>query len=530
MVSIHRPEIALDSSTFGTPAPPPVREFAHLARLLIERVHAADRAEQQRGRSRRWGWVRLAVRVVLDAALLDGAFALAHWARYSVALLRDVAPEYQQPLEAFWAAQLLFTAIGISVFYSRGVYAQPRGTSGFDQVTRIASCGLITICLVLLTLLVFSPTLPSRLFFVYLWLAVVGLFGAERYAVRRLRMALWSRGINEYRVIVVGATAAGQRVMRQIVTHPAMGYRLMGYTDDRQAQRRWFVHLRADQRPRHLGRVDDLYAMVAAGQVNELIIALGSTRRHDMARLLVHCDQYSVRYRLVPDLLEVCFDQTEIETLDGLPLIGRKEPALRGARLVVKRCMDMALASVVLVAVAPLLIVIALLIRLDTPRGPILFRQDRAGRGGKVFTCYKFRSMCPDAEQLRAQLLAPHEVNAPIFKLKHDPRVTRVGRWLRKTSLDELPQVFNILRGDMSFVGPRPPLPAEVIAYTDWQLQRLEVTPGLTGLWQVSGRSNLTFDEMVTLDLYYAANWSLLLDCKLLLQTIPAVLFARGAY
>ncbi|HUS15993.1 MAG TPA: sugar transferase [Chloroflexia bacterium] len=530
MASIEPREFPQDGGRFAPPAIPPTREFAHLSRLLTARVHAADRDEQQRAQRRAWGRLRLAIRLGLDAALLNGAFALAYWARYSVGFLRDVAPEFQQPLEAFWAAQVLFTALGIAVFYSRGVYAQPRGTSGFDQVTRIASCGLITIGLVLLTLLVFSPTLPSRLFFAFLWGGLVAIFGAERYAVRRLRMVLWTRGINEYRVIVVGATAAGQRVMRQIVSRPAMGYRLIGYVDDRRAERRWCVPFRADQRPRHLGNVDDLYGLLATGDVDELIIALGSTRRHDLARLLAHCDRGHVRYRLVPDLLEMRFDHTEIETLDGLPLIGRKDPALRGGRRVVKRLMDVLLGSTVLIAATPVMLLIALLIGLEAPRGPILFRQTRAGRGGTVFTCYKFRSMRPDAEQIRAQLRTQNEADGPIFKMRHDPRVTRVGRWLRKTSLDELPQLFNILRGDMSFVGPRPPVPAEVMAYTDWHLQRLEVTPGLTGLWQVSGRSNLTFEEMVTLDLYYVENWSLLLDCKLLLQTVPAVLFARGAY
>src|SRR5262249_11890515 len=154
----------------------------------------------------------------------------------------------------------------------------------------------------------------------------------------------------------------------------------------------------------------------------------------------------------VPDLMEVRFDHTEIETLDGLPLIGLKEPALRGWRLIVKRGVDLALASVILLALSPVMVAIAAFIVLEKPRGPIFFRQSRAGRGGKVFTCYKFRSMRPDAEQLKAQLLAQNEADGPIFKMKNDPRVTRAGKWLRKTSLDELPQLFNILRGDMSFV------------------------------------------------------------------------------
>jgi lipopolysaccharide/colanic/teichoic acid biosynthesis glycosyltransferase len=179
---------------------------------------------------------------------------------------------------------------------------------------------------------------------------------------------------------------------------------------------------------------------------------------------------------------------------------------------------------------SPILLIVAILIKLERPRGPVFFKQERVGYGGRRFMCYKFRSMRPDAEALKAELLALNEASGPIFKMKNDPRVTRVGKWLRRTSIDELPQVFNILAGDMSWVGPRPPIPAEVEQYTTWQLRRLEITPGLTGLWQVSGRSELAFDDMVKLDLFYAENWSLAFDIKIILMTIPAVLKARGAY
>jgi len=172
---------------------------------------------------------------------------------------------------------------------------------------------------------------------------------------------------------------------------------------------------------------------------------------------------------------------------------------------------------------------IALAIKLDSP-GPILFRQVRVGKGGRHFILYKFRSMVDGAEQQQPVLQEVYGRSALLFKLRDDPRVTRVGRFLRRTSLDELPQFFNVLKGEMSVVGPRPPVPAEVAEYQDWHLQRLMVTPGLTGLWQVNGRSDLSFDEMVRLDLYYAEHWSPWLDIKLMLRTVPVVLTGRGAY
>jgi lipopolysaccharide/colanic/teichoic acid biosynthesis glycosyltransferase len=170
-----------------------------------------------------------------------------------------------------------------------------------------------------------------------------------------------------------------------------------------------------------------------------------------------------------------------------------------------------------------------LLIRLDSP-GPALFRQQRVGKHGKLFTCYKFRTMVIDAEARKAELVALNEADGPLFKIRRDPRVTRVGRLLRRSSLDELPQLWNVLSGEMSLVGPRPALPEEVALYEPWHRRRLEVMPGLTGLWQVLGRSNTTFDEMVQLDIYYAENWSVNTDLRILLRTIPAVLSSNGAY
>jgi lipopolysaccharide/colanic/teichoic acid biosynthesis glycosyltransferase len=181
------------------------------------------------------------------------------------------------------------------------------------------------------------------------------------------------------------------------------------------------------------------------------------------------------------------------------------------------------------VLLAPVWLLVALAIRLDSP-GPILFRQVRVGRHGKPFTFYKFRSMRADAEAELDNLRELNEASGPLFKIRDDPRQTRVGRFIRRTSLDELPQLFNVLGGDMSLVGPRPGLPSEVVQYQDWQRRRLEIQPGITGLWQVRGRSDLTFDEMVMLDIYYGENWSLGIDVQTLVRTIPQILFGDGAY
>src|SRR3954447_13235696 len=208
MSSLERQERPLAADPIGDHPLTPTQEFANLSLILAARVRATDLAEQQRVKSQSLRGLRLAARLGIDAVLLNVAFALAYWARYNAELLRDVAPEFRQPLEAFATAQLLFTVLGIIVFYSRGVYAQPRGTGLFDQMTRIAGSTLLAIGLLLLGYLIVSPTVPSRLLFVFLWVAVLAVFTAERFALRRVRLVLWRRGINEYRVIVVGATPA----------------------------------------------------------------------------------------------------------------------------------------------------------------------------------------------------------------------------------------------------------------------------------------------------------------------------------
>jgi exopolysaccharide biosynthesis polyprenyl glycosylphosphotransferase len=222
-------------------------------------------------------------------------------------------------------------------------------------------------------------------------------------------------------------------------------------------------------------------------------------------------------------------DQVHIHEVAGLPLIGLKSAKIAGWNFIVKRAMDLTIAGVVLVGLSWIFLLFALLIKLDSD-GPVFFKQERVGRNGRRFMCYKFRTMIQNAEARKIELQNMYGDHPFFFKDRNDPRRTRVGKFLRRSSLDELPQFINVLLGEMSFVGPRPGVPAEVSKYDEWHKDRLLVTPGLTGLWQVSGRSNLTFDEMVRLDLYYAEHWSPWLDIKIMLRTLPAVLTGRGAY
>ena len=330
----------------------------------------------------------------------------------------------------------------------------------------------------------------------------------------------------------MGAGPAGQRIMKDIVERPELGYQLAGYLADTtdSSTRDWRVPIKPRSGElRKLGTIKDVRRVLETQVLQELIVALPATHHTQILGIIDSCREFGVTFKLVPDLFEMRFNEVRIDALNGVPLIGVKDVALRGFNLLLKRIMDTVLALAMLIVASIPMLIIALLVRVTSP-GPVLFRQKRVGKGGVEFLCYKFRSMYEDAEAQKAALMYRSDRDGPAFKLRDDPRRTPFGKLIRRTSLDELPQLFNILKGEMSLVGPRPPTPDEVERYDEWHLKRLDVTPGLTGLWQVSGRSDLSFEDMVKLDLYYAENWSPAMDMRIIMKTIPTWVKGEGAY
>jgi exopolysaccharide biosynthesis polyprenyl glycosylphosphotransferase len=236
-----------------------------------------------------------------------------------------------------------------------------------------------------------------------------------------------------------------------------------------------------------------------------------------------------VEIRISANLTQILSSRLSVQPVGDLLALSLKPVRLSGPQAVAKRIFDLFGSLAVLILGSPLWITIAVMIK-ATSRGPVLYRQVRVGQNEELFTIYKFRTMVDGAERLLPDLQKHNEADGPLFKMRDDPRVTRVGRWLRKFSLDEVPQLLNVVRGDMSLVGPRPALPVEVLHYEDWHHDRLEVPPGITGLWQVRGRSELGFDDYVRLDLFYIENWSITYDLFILVKTVPSVLLRKGAY
>jgi exopolysaccharide biosynthesis polyprenyl glycosylphosphotransferase len=278
------------------------------------------------------------------------------------------------------------------------------------------------------------------------------------------------------------------------------------------------------------GTFDEVAAAVRRACVDTVIVlSCPELDGHALRRLGWRLERDDVDLMLASSLVDVAGARTTIRPVDGLPLLHVEHPRLAGGCRVLKEVFDRLLAAFLLVGTAPLLVGLAVTVKWHSP-GPVLFRQVRVGKDGREFVMYKFRTMHTGAESRLAEIRHLNEYDGVMFKMREDPRVTAAGRWLRRFSLDELPQVANVLRGQMSLVGPRPPLPEEVARYAGDVRRRLAVKPGLTGLWQVSGRSDLSWEEAVRLDLRYVENWSFSLDLVILLRTLTAVCRASGAY
>ena len=280
---------------------------------------------------------------------------------------------------------------------------------------------------------------------------------------------------------------------------------------------------------RSLGRFEDLPRLVSEHRIDEVIIADPAFPEQQAVELVDACHQRGVRVRVAPSTMEILVQRAEFVPGESVPLFELKPPVFEGFDYVLKRPFDLVASSLFILALSPLLATCALLVKL-TSRGPMIYRSNRPGIGGAPFACLKFRTMYQDAERRQAELEARNEASGALFKMRDDPRVTPVGRVLRRFSLDELPQLFNVVRGEMSLVGPRPLPQRDYDRLEDWHKKRYLVLPGLTGLWQVSGRADLDFDDLVRLDFLYLERWSVFLDLSIVLKTIPAVLLRRGAF
>lgn len=379
----------------------------------------------------------------------------------------------------------------------------------------------------------------SRAIFVIDFALALVLFAVFHFVLRLVQTQFRNRDINLIPTLIVGTNAEAEQTIRQLQERPDLGYRVVGVVEkegrDNATANTTFAGAEI------AGDLDGLADIIRDLEIQEVIITDDRLKSERLFEAMMQIGRKQrVEFRFAPNLFNLLPQKTSVDQIGVLPMVRLFREPLSDAQKFLKRASDVVISTVTIVLLAPIWLILSIMIKRDSP-GTALFRQERVGMDGRLFLCYKFRTMAANADDslhrdvYQKNIGGHDEANAgneekPVFgKVKDDPRVTKTGKWLRRSSLDELPQLLNVLKGDMSIVGPRPPIPYEVEVYDLWHRKRLDMKPGITGLWQVSGRNRLTFEEMVRVDLFYIENWSLWLDLKIMLLTLPAILRGDGA-
>jgi exopolysaccharide biosynthesis polyprenyl glycosylphosphotransferase len=362
----------------------------------------------------------------------------------------------------------------------------------------------------------------SRLFVGYFFVALAILTITFRIVLRAFLEWVRKKGFNTRFVLVIGAGERGRKFAQELNSLPQLGYKILAFVDDDEKLRYTYV-----EGIPVAGTIKELASFLHNNVVDEVVVALPFTAIDKINWIANVCELEGKSIRIMMDFIETRIAKGQLTSLGDIPIMHLNPVPVDGLKQAAKRIFDFCFSFCVLVFMLPLFLLIALLIKLDSP-GPVFFAQERVGLQGRRFKVLKFRTMVVNAEELLEKVKHLNEVSGPVFKITNDPRITRVGKFLRKTSLDELPQFINVLLGDMSVVGPRPPLPREVAQYDAWQRRRLSVKPGITCIWQTSGRNDIPFEKWMEMDLEYIDNWNFWLDLKLIFKTIVSIVSLTG--
>jgi len=427
------------------------------------------------------------------------------------------------PIEPLETPILLYVTVGLLwhvVFTLSGVYRLESLPHFFDHVAKITPAHLLA-SIALAGLLFFLLRETPRTLVIGFCASLFPFFIVSRLMF--VRSQKWNNiGRGPANVLIVGATPAGAYVALTMMKEHALVFRVAGFVEDDLPEE---LRLPAPI----LGSNEDIPQIIRDHHIDFVVVAVDSERQARLEELIGRLSGQPVRIYLVSDLLKLALVHGTVERIGNLLIIGMREPAIQGPQWVTKRAMDLLLSSLGLLILWPVFIAIAILIKLDS-RGPVLYAPERVGQYGRLFRMYKFRTMSVGADRHQAEVAKTDEKGDILYKTAHDPRVTRVGRWLRRMSLDELPQLWNVVTGEMSLVGPRPEQPFLTQDYGKGDWQRVSVPPGITGWWQVRGRSDLPLHLNLEYDIYYVYNYSLLLDIKIIFLTLGVVLKGRGAY
>jgi len=458
------------------------------------------------------------ISMVLDMMLVDAALFLAAELREP---LTDSLPFLKalEPVRLPWVLYVIFPLLWTGVLLAFAVYDGRRNFRFFDELTSLTLGSLLAV-FSLAGILYLTYRDVSRFLFLmaagvaYSWLVVWRL---------GIRLVFRKNGLHSRlrRVLILGAGETGRRLEQNIRANSAFGLKVIGFLDDNWQRQADYADI--------LGSLDISRQVIIQNEVDDVVIALPRSDHQRLVEVVSVLHDLPVRVWVIPDYFSLTLHRAEVEEFAGIPMLDLRAPALSEYQRMVKRAFDLAVTLLLLPFALPVMGVIALLIRLDSP-GPVFYRAQRVGENGRMFRMLKFRTMVQGADQWQDQVAVRDAEGRILHKRPDDPRVTRVGRFLRRSSLDELPQLFNVLRGEMSLVGPRPELPELVEHYDLWQRRRFTVPQGITGWWQVNGRSDKPMHLHTDEDLYYVQNYSLWLDVEILARTVWAVLQGKGAF
>jgi exopolysaccharide biosynthesis polyprenyl glycosylphosphotransferase len=460
----------------------------------------------------------LACRLLGDVGALLLGLMVAQGIQQALLALGGLA----QPLGPVTVFNGLAILIWLALFANAGLYDPRRLVNAADEFKMILQAVATgTVAAVFTAFLLKVPT--QRSWVLATWIGCTLAVLATRCAYRLILQAMRNSGILVSRLLIVGAGREGRDLCRAVTRARWLGFEVVGFLDDTRPPGPIAAGL-----PEVVGFSADVRDAVRTHKADAVLVAGGSVATETTERVYRDLQELPVDLHLSTGVLGVAASRVAVQRFDDVPVLGLRRAELTAWQKALKRAFDVVVAGLLVLVLSPVLLACALAVRLTSP-GPVLFRQRRVGKDGHVFHIHKFRSMTADAEAHQPALRASgNQADGPIFKLHHDPRVTPVGRVLRAWSLDELPQLLDVLRGHMSLVGPRPFVTYEVNLADPWAHTRLQVRPGLTGLWQVSGRHRLSFEDLVRYDLFYVENWSLSMDLFILLRTIPAVLRRSG--
>ncbi len=460
-----------------------------------------------------------------DIIFLTIAFFLSYYLRFYIGILGEVAEVYY--IEANYSFySIVFILSAVLIFSIFRLYNWDQIYKGSGYYSRIVKGIIINIIVIILAGYIFELFTFSRKWILLLFIFSTFLILTSRLIIELTTIKLLRKLDIKSGTIIVGVGENANRIEDSFRKYSMEGDTILGYVDKKSKilkNKKYCMDFNI------LGYLEDIREVIYKNKIQRVIISAPEYNYREILEILEKIKGIDISILVFPGFFEFSIKRMNMREIAGIPLMQVSNIGFFGINLFLKNLIDYILGSLFFIFFIPIYFMAAFLIKLDS-RGPVFLKQKRLTKDCKEFYMYKFRSMYADAEERLKDLMKYNEADGPLFKMKNDPRITRVGRFLRKFSIDELPQIINVLKGELSLVGPRPPLPIEVEKYDEWELRRMNVKQGCTGLWQISGRSDLSFEEMARLDLYYIQNWSIEMDIKIILKTIPVILFGKGAY